>query len=126
MRRPSTLLVYICAQHECPGRIGLPALVVPVEKPASFEPVEGLAEGPAGHLRPDLQRSPRHLDPQPVGVDLAAPGRGLYELQGDVPVAVAAAALPLLGPPAAPRHPARPLSTCNPSRRRRRPPGPRA
>src|SRR5215212_7542285 len=101
LRCLSTILVYFCAQHERPGFIGLSAFVVSVEELPRFEPRESPRHRLAGHLRPYLQSPPRHADPQTVRVDLATPGRGLYELKGDVPFRMATASLPLLGPPAA-------------------------
>src|SRR3954451_20432600 len=92
--RLSSMLTYICAQHERPGLVGLPVLVIPINELPFFEPVEGLPERPAGNLRLQGERALRPHHPYAVLDRLAVAPGGLYELQVHVAGRRAAHALP--------------------------------
>src|SRR5829696_3239183 len=95
-----TLMTYTCAQHESPGLLCLPALVVPVAEPHIFQAIQGLPERAATDLRLQSKRALRLHNPNTIRVDLAVAPSCLYALEIHVTVSVSAHALPLLGPEA--------------------------
>src|SRR5215218_6168416 len=90
-----TLMTYICAQHESPGLLCLPTLIVPVAEPHILQTIQGLPEGAAADLHLQRKGALRLHNPNAVRVNLAVTLGGLYELEIHVAVRVSAHTLPL-------------------------------